>query len=185
MLTDCLYSDQLYFDRVHANVPIFNQSRYFARSRQTPCIRSPDYMLCLQYAMWSLAMAHSSQFESSRDLLYKETRQMLECLDMADDDLHPVRIEQIQAWLLVAFYELARASYRRASISAGRALRLVQLARLHEVDAGANSLDEEDPVVREERRRTFWVAYCLDRLLCMRNNDSLTLTEEAVSRPSR
>lgn len=142
-------------------------------------------MLCLQYAMWTLAMALSSQFESSRELLYNETRQMLEALDLADDDLQPVRIEQVQAWLLVSFYELARASYRRALISAGRAFRLVQLARLHEVDGPGNSVEEEDPVVREERRRTFWMAYSLDRLICMRSRCPLTLTEEVVRRPSQ
>ena len=129
-------------------------------------------------------MALSSQFESSRELLYMETRQMLETLDLADDGLQPVRIEQVQAWLLVAFYELARASYRRASISAGRAFRLVQLAHLHEIDSPGGSFDEGDAVATEERRRTFWVAYCLDRLICMRSRGPLTLTEEVVSRLS-
>ncbi|KAH6857085.1 fungal-specific transcription factor domain-containing protein [Chaetomium sp. MPI-CAGE-AT-0009] len=174
------HSDQLYFDRVHPNVPIFNQSRYFARARQNPCVEGPTNMLCLQYAMWTLAMALSSQFESSRELFYNQTRQMLEALDLADNDLQPVRIEQVQAWLLISFYELTRASYRRASISAGRAFRLVQLARLHEVDSHANSVEEEDPVVKEEERRTFWMAYSLDRLICMRSRCPLTLTEEVV-----
>jgi hypothetical protein len=141
-------------------------------------------MLCLQYAMWTLAMALSSQFESSREPLYSETRQMLEALDMSDGDHHPVPIEQVQAWLLVAFYELARASYRRASISAGRAFRLVQLARLHEVDGPSSAVEDEDPVAKEERRRTFWVAYCLDRLICMRSRCPITLTEEVVRRLS-
>lgn len=129
-------------------------------------------------------MALSSQFDSSRELLYMETRQMLEALDLVDDGLQPVRIEQVQAWLLVAFYELARASYRRASISAGRAFRLVQLAQLHEIDSPGNSFEEGDAVATEERRRTFWVAYCLDRLICMRSRVPLTLTEEVVSRLS-
>ncbi|SPQ24014.1 67ef6a81-3eb4-492e-b855-d8b226126aef [Thermothielavioides terrestris] len=173
--------DQLYFDRVHPNIPIFNHSRYFSRARQTSWADGPNYMLCLQHTMWTLAMALSSQFESSREMLYAETRQMLEALDMADDDLHPMRIEQVQAWLLIVFYELARSSYRRASISAGRAFRLVQLARLHEVDSPGNATeDEEDRVVKEERRRTFWVAYCLDRLISMRSRCPLTLTEEVV-----
>jgi hypothetical protein len=132
--------------------------------------------------MWTLAMALSSQFESSRELLYTETRQMLEALDLAEDDQQPVRIEQVQAWLLVSFYELARSSYRRASVSAGRAFRLVQLARLHEVDSPGKAAENEDPVVQEERRRTFWVAYCLDRLISMRSRCPLTLMEEVVSR---
>lgn len=128
--------------------------------------------------MWALAMALSSQFDSSRELLYNETRQMLEELDLTEDDTHSLRIEQVQAWLLVAYYEFARSNYRRASISAGRAFRLVQLARLHEVDSAEN---DEDPVVTEERRRTFWVAYCLDRLISMRGCWPLTLIEEVVS----
>lgn len=166
---------------MHPNVPIFNHSRYFARSRQNVCLDGPNYVLCLQYAMWTLAMALSSQFESSRELLYNETRQMLEGLDLVDDDMHPPHIEQVQAWLLIAYYEFARCSYRRASISAGRAFRLVQLARLHEVDTLEGSIEEEDAVLIEERRRTFWVAYCLDRLISMRNRGPLTLTEEVVS----
>lgn len=174
--------DQLYFDRVHPNVPIFNQSRYFARSRQAACGDVPNSVLCLQYAMWTLAMALSSQFESSRDMLYNETRQMLEALDLSEDDMHVVRIEQVQAWLLIALYEFARCNYRRAWVTAGRAFRLVQLARLHEVDSPENMLEDEDPVIREERRRTFWVAYSLDRLICIRNRCPLTLNEEVVGR---
>ncbi|KAL2259845.1 hypothetical protein VTK26DRAFT_6335 [Humicola hyalothermophila] len=172
--------DQLYFDRAHPNVPIFNHSRYFARSRENARLDGPKHMLCLQYAMWTLATALSSQFESSREQLYYETRQMLEGLELVDDDMHPPRIEQVQAWLLIAFYEFARSSYRRASISAGRAFRLVQLSRLHQVDAPDNLIEGEDSVVTEEKRRTFWVAYCLDRLICMQSRGPLTLTDEVI-----
>ncbi|KAK0715944.1 fungal-specific transcription factor domain-containing protein [Lasiosphaeris hirsuta] len=172
--------DQLYFDRVHPNVPIFNQSRYFAQSRQTVNVGGPNYKLCLQYAMWTLAMALSSQFETSRDHLYNETRHMLEVLDLSDDDMGTVRIEQVQAWLLIAYYEFARANYRRGWVSAGRAFRLVQLARLHEVDSPEGRFDNDDPVMVEERRRTFWVAYCLDRFICIRSRWPLTLAEEVI-----
>ncbi|KAK3898828.1 fungal-specific transcription factor domain-containing protein [Staphylotrichum tortipilum] len=172
--------DQLYFERVHPSLPIFNHTRYFAKARQTLSLDGPSPMLCLQHAMWTLAMALSSQFESSRELLYSETRHMLEVLDLADDDLQPVRIEHVQAWLLLAFYELTRASYRRASVSAGRAFRLVQLAQLNEVDRPGSQIEGEDAVATEERRRTFWVAYCLDRLICMRSRGPLTLTEELL-----
>ncbi|KAK4644198.1 hypothetical protein QC761_301980 [Podospora bellae-mahoneyi] len=172
--------DQLYFDRVHPNVPIFSQSRYFARSRQIAMMDGANYLLCLQYAMWTLAMSFSSQFESSRDLFYKETRHMLENLDLHEDDMNTVRVEQVQAWLLLAFYEFARCNYRRAWITAGRAFRLVQLARLHEVDISENAAECDDAVSREEKRRTFWVAYYLDRLLCIRNRRPLTLIEEMI-----
>ncbi|KAK0620713.1 fungal-specific transcription factor domain-containing protein [Immersiella caudata] len=173
--------DQLYFDRVHPNIPIFNQSRYLSQSRQ--CVTGDlvsSHKLCLQYAMWTLAMALSSQFESLRDTLYNETRQMLETLDLSEDDMGVVRIEQVQAWLLIAHYEFARANYRRGWVSAGRAFRLVQLAKLHEIDSPGNILDCEDPVLVEERRRTFWVAYCLDRFICMKSRWPLTLIEEVL-----
>ncbi|KAK4173466.1 fungal-specific transcription factor domain-containing protein [Triangularia setosa] len=172
--------DQLYFDRVHPNVPIFHQSRYFTRSRQISMIDGPNYLLCLQYAMWTLAMSFSSQFESSRDLFYNETRHMLETLDLDEDDMNTVRVEQVQAWILLAFYEFARCNYRRAWVTAGRAFRLVQLARLHEVDILENAAECDDLVSREEKRRTFWVAYYLDHLLCIRNRSPLTLIEEVI-----
>jgi hypothetical protein len=176
------HRDQLYFDRVHPSVPIFNQSRYFAQqTRHAGHGDIPDHKLCLQYAMWTLAMALSSQFEASRTPLYNETRQMLEALDMAEDDVARVRIEQVQAWLLIAFYEFSRVNFRRGWVSAGRAFRLVQLAKLHEIDSPGVGLDGGDPVLVEERRRTFWVAYCLDRLICMKSQWPLTLVEEVVS----
>ncbi len=84
---------------------------------------------------------------------------MLEVLDppppLAEDETQPVRVEHAQAWLLVAYYELARGGYRRASVSAGRAFRLVQMAGLHEVDRPGGVISEgEDGVVVEERRRS-------------------------------
>ncbi|KAK1779815.1 fungal-specific transcription factor domain-containing protein [Copromyces sp. CBS 386.78] len=178
--------DQLYFDRVHPNVPIFNQSRYFALSQQTPLTSAPNPRTCLQYAMWTLAMALSSQFESYRDTLYTETKQMLESLDMCENNHHshesPVCIEEIQAWLLLAFYEFSRTNYKRGWVTAGRAFRLVQLARLHEIDSPERTMLQqgEDPVVVEERRRTFWVAYCLDRFISLKNQWPLTLMEEVI-----
>ncbi|KAK3323349.1 fungal-specific transcription factor domain-containing protein, partial [Cercophora scortea] len=172
--------DQLYFDRVHPNMPIFNQSRYLSWSPHATSTGGSSHETCLQYAMWTLAMAQSSQFESVRDTLYHETRQMLETLDAAENEMGLVHIEQVQAWLLIAFYDFARCSYRRGWISAGRAFRLVQLARLHEVDCPENSVHEEDPVVVEERRRTFWVAYCLDRFISLKSHYSLTLVDEVI-----
>jgi hypothetical protein len=126
-------------------------------------------------------MALSSQFESLRNTLYNETRQMLETLDLSEDDMGVVRIEQVQAWLLIAHYEFTRVNFRRGWVSAGRAFRLVQLAKLHEIDSPGAFLEGEDPVLVEERRRTFWVAYCLDRFICMKSRWPLTLIEEVVS----
>ncbi|KAL8692798.1 MAG: hypothetical protein Q9218_002239 [Villophora microphyllina] len=93
---------------------------------------------------------------------------MLEALDLCDNDTALVHIEQAQAWILVTFYELLRTNSGRASLSAGRVFRLVQLLRLHEIDYPTDGTGQFDPfvgadwVATEEKRRTFWVAYCLD-----------------------
>ncbi|KAH8799820.1 fungal-specific transcription factor domain-containing protein [Xylogone sp. PMI_703] len=171
--------DQLYFDRAHAIVPILHKGRYFSWSKQ-PNI-SP-YGRCLRNAMWTLAISLSTQFQSVREMLYVETRQMLEALDLCDNSMEPVRIEQLQAWILITLYEFLRTDYRRGWISAGRVFRMVQLARLHEIDSGRDdiSMSKEDIILTEEKRRAFWVAYCLDRFISVRNGFPLTLTEDVV-----
>ncbi|KAK4184686.1 pyrimidine pathway regulatory protein 1 [Podospora australis] len=174
--------DQLYFERVHPTVPIFNQTRYISRSRQLHTADVPKHLLCLQSSMWTLAMAFSSQFDGIRNLVYRETRQTLEALDMEEVDMGSVRVEHVQAYLLLAFYEFARCQYRCAWITAGRAFRLVQLAKLHLLDSGEHAARDEDPISREEKRRTFWVAYCLDHLLSIRNRCPLTLVEGICTR---
>jgi hypothetical protein len=42
---------------------------------------------------------------------------------------------------------------------------------------------EDDDIGTEEKRRAFWVAYCLDRFISVQNGLPLTLNEEVVSTP--
>lgn len=131
-------------------------------------------------------MSHSSQFENMREILYNETRQMLEEGDLGDKNT--VLIEHLQAWILITYYEFLRSSYQRAWFSAGRVFRLVQLLRLYELDSPTRYFPvrsvrggENDEIETEEKRRAFWVAYCLDRLISVQNGLPLTLNEEVVS----
>lgn len=133
-------------------------------------------------------MSHSSQFENMREILYNETRQMLEEGDTGDQN--SVHIEHLQAWILITYYQFLRSSYQRAWFSAGRVFRLVQLLRLYELDSPTRYLPvlsfrggENDEIETEEKRRAFWVAYCLDRLISVQNGLPLTLNEEVVSAP--
>lgn len=139
---------------------------------------------CLQYAMWTMAMSLSAHFESMRETLYTETRQMLERLDLYENSMQNVDIEQAQAWILVTFYEFLRTNYRRGWISSGRVFRLVQLLKLHELEDQSTCIESEtlssSCIATEEKRRTFWVAYCLDRFVSVWNGWPLTLTEEVV-----
>ena len=140
-----------------------------------------EYRQCLQYAILTLASAFSTQFDSIRDGLYTKTRSMLDGLDLKDGDMTACQIEHIQAWILITFYEFTKTPYRRGWLSAGRVFRLVQLLRLYDVDNPKSNRDhEQDAIEKEEKRRVFWVAYCLDRLISVSNATPVTLSEEVV-----
>lgn len=128
--------------------------------------------------MWTMAAALSSQFHHLRDPLYHDTIEKL-AHSPTEDDVS--RLEHAQAWILIAVYELMQAPFQRAWISAGRAIRLVQLMRLNETDKVTDlDVDPETFVEKEERRRTFWMAFCLDRCSCVLEGLPLTLNEQEV-----
>ncbi|KAL2848388.1 fungal-specific transcription factor domain-containing protein [Aspergillus pseudoustus] len=170
--------DQLYFDRVHPIAPFLHQRRYFTWvSYELPSLARS----CLRSAMRTIAAAMSAQYRTLADGLYAETRGILSRLDGIE---RSPPIEQIQALLLLAHYELLRLEEATAMVTAGRCFRLIQLSRLHDTDAhdleGLPGQLNETFAVTEEKRRTFWVAYCFDRFLSSRHEWPLTLQEDAV-----
>ena len=66
--------------------------------------------------MWTMAMSLSAHFESMRETLYTETRQMLERLDLYENSMLDVDVEQAQAWILITCHEFLRTNYRRGWI---------------------------------------------------------------------
>nr|AGN71605.1 putative citrinin biosynthesis transcriptional activator CtnR [Monascus pilosus] len=176
--------DQLYFDRVHIFTPIIHQRRYLSWSKDA---HKNEARVCLQYAMWALAASFSAPFQHLRDALYRDARRMLDLLELSDGAMATYHVEQAQAWILVAIYEFMRMNYQVGWMSAGRSFRLVQLMRLYGID-GANSPTQELPqtssmewIETEEKRRTFWMAYTLDRFISMRDGWPLTLNEQVVT----
>lgn len=183
------HRDQLYFDRVHSFMPMIHRRQYNAWSKLGT---KSDIQVCLQHVMWTLAAALSAQYQHVCDLLYMKSRQALEIMDVNQDDTESIPVEQIQAWLLITVFEFLRTSYHRGCVSAGRSFRLIQLTRLYEVDLergeaaghrGASTTGfpgQTTWVDVEVRRRTFWCAYILDRLISLRKDCPLTLNEQSV-----
>ncbi|KAK8054266.1 hypothetical protein PG996_013567 [Apiospora saccharicola] len=172
--------DQLYFDRAYAFAPIV-QARYYRSWSQQP-VKSQQ-KTCLQHAMWTLASSLSSQFQVDGRRFYAKTRQLLHALE-SEESCHQISLEQAQAWTLVAIYELTCQDFHRGMMSAGRAFRLIQMMRLYELDApqrqgtpptmqlgqyqqGQLNLVQDDWVETETKRRTFWLAYTIDRFTSM------------------
>lgn len=178
-----LHRDQLYFDRVHPVVPCIHRARYLTLKRPSPLQGS---RASLSYAMWTLATALSLQYRDIQQSLYFSARRSLEQIKMSDAGMSLVSIELAQGWILIAIYEFINRYYHRAWMSAGRAIRLVQLMDLHQAVA-ASSHDESsveyphvDWTVVEESRRTFWMAFVLDRFVSGRHEWPLAMNEQAV-----
>jgi hypothetical protein len=155
-------------------MPILHQRRYFSWRDQSAKTEAQN---CLQYAMWTLAASVSAHYQNIGDSLYQYTRRGLDALDKKTTCFASPEIEQVQAWLLLALHEFMCVDFRRGWISAGRAFRLIQFNWLHETNTPELSLSQSDWVDTEQKRRTFWMAYCLDRFVSMRTGSPLTFSE--------
>ncbi|KAI1325192.1 putative Zn(II)2Cys6 transcription factor [Xylariaceae sp. FL0255] len=167
--------DQLFFDRAYIFAPIVQVHRY---RRWSKLPNKTKQQTCLQFAMWTLAASLSIQFHVSVRQLYGETIQLLHEIEL-EEPCHQISIEQAQARLFLAMYELTCEDFQRGLMSAGMAFRLVQMMRLYELDVpqSPSTLDKEqipvpsspslqvsnDWVDIETKRRTFWLAYTIDR----------------------
>ncbi|KAF3766615.1 hypothetical protein M406DRAFT_37614 [Cryphonectria parasitica EP155] len=180
-ITDLMKADltQIYFERAHPVAPMLNQSR-FMKLAQKPQSHERQ---CLQYAMWTLSITFSSQFGNIRDSMYSKTRAMLEDLNCNGSNMTTCHVEEIQARILLTLYELSKCTYRQAWLSSGHVFRLVQLARFYELDKEQSKKGKRssaEAMQHEEKRRTFWVAFCLDRFLSIGNNTPVTFTEQRI-----
>ncbi|KAL4934791.1 fungal-specific transcription factor domain-containing protein [Aspergillus oleicola] len=184
----------VYFDRVHPNIPFIHKLRYFDMLEQ--CAPS-ESQVCLQLAVQTAAAVSTAQTLKPSDTLYAEASAALENVKI-DGPIGrargaPVELEYIQAFLLIVYYEALRMPPHRYLLTAGRAFRLVQIARLHEVDLEtgretpsreecllATESEEEAFCRKEAQRRTFWAAYCFDRFFSIRHELPITLHDVAT-----
>ncbi len=137
-----------------------------------------------------LGAAFSSQMQALHRSLYLHAIQILENGEATEPD-GPHDIEHIQARVLLSVYEFMWLDDRKGWLSSGKCFRLLQYQRLYKIDSTEaeeqrqNSRDKDAWIRAEEQRRVFWMAYCLDRFISVRNDCPLTLTEHVVSRAVR
>jgi len=82
------------------------------------------------------------------------------------DESSIISLAHCQAWLLLSAFEAQNFWFTRASISCARAVRLSQILGLQTVDGvtlNQTLLEPRDWCEREERRRTMWTMFALDR----------------------
>ncbi|OGM39932.1 Zn(II)2Cys6 transcription factor [Aspergillus bombycis] len=153
--------DDLFFDRAYPFAPIIHQQRYYARAAHESGAREP--LTTLQYAMRTLAASMGSQFQGVLPLLYTHTCCLLDVWEQHMPN-EALPIEVVQARLLLVLYEILKSNPSKGWISAGRCFHLVHLLKLDQID-NPNTWQTSSLswVEIEERRRTFWTAYALDR----------------------
>ncbi|KAI0109238.1 fungal-specific transcription factor domain-containing protein [Nemania sp. FL0031] len=171
--------DQLYFDRVDSCMPIIHQGRYSSWARQTTKTRQ---QLGLQYTLWTAAAAASAHYQGMGDSLYHEARRLIRDPEEGLTSPTTTEIEHVQAWLLLAIHELMFIDFRRGWISAGRAFRLIQLDWARYTNDLGSECASAQWIEAEQRRRTFWMAYCLDRFMSLRSGSPPTFSEQNIIR---
>ena len=157
--------NQAYFDKVHPSLPMIHRPRFYAAMNLAPHMRPP---VCLRYAMWCNAAAVSDKFDPLAEHFYYRARKYIQQDEMKGHGESLITVAHCQTWVLLATHEFKLMYFPRAWMSAGRACRLALMMGLHRLDGAGLDVKQclappRDWTEREERRRTFWMSFCVDR----------------------
>ncbi|KAL2122554.1 hypothetical protein VTJ04DRAFT_3009 [Mycothermus thermophilus] len=173
---------QIYFEKIHPSVPMIHKYRYLAAMNLAHTQRPP---VCLRYAMWTLACSVSDKFYTLKDLFYARARKYLESDYIKGYGEHMISLAHAQTHVLLAMYEFKWMYFPRAWMSTGSAVRLAQMISLHRLDGAGLDVKQclpppRDWTEREERRRTFWMAFTLDRFASIGTGWPMTIDEKDI-----
>lgn len=183
--TDVLmnFRHEVYFRQIHTSMPMIHKYRYRASMNLAPHMRPP---VCLRYAMWCAAASVSEKYYNHQEIFYRRARKYAESDEMKGQGEAFVSVGHAQCWAILASYEFKMMYFPRAWMSAGRAVRLCQMMGLNRLDGLGLDVKQTIPsprdwTDREERRRTFWMAYCIDRYASIGTGWPMTIDEKDVS----
>ncbi|KAH1490925.1 hypothetical protein KXV92_001300 [Aspergillus fumigatus] len=157
--------NQIYFDKVHPSLPFLHRPRHLAAMNLAYNIRPA---VCLQYMTWCHAASVSDKYSNLHALFYQRARKYAELDEMKGFGESIVTLAHCQTWLLISTYEFKMMYFPRAWLSSGKATRLALMMGLNRLDGLGPEVKQSLPPPRdwtekEERRRTFWMAFCIDR----------------------
>ncbi|KAL9609222.1 MAG: hypothetical protein Q9167_006000 [Letrouitia subvulpina] len=141
--------------------------------------------VCLRYAMWCLASSVSDRYFSHQEIFYRRARKYAEVDEMKGQGESFVSIAHCQTWSIIATYEFKMMFFPRAWASVGRAVRLAMMMGLNRLDGVGMDIKQcipppSDWTEREQRRRTFWMAYCVDRYASMGTGWPMAIDEKDI-----
>ncbi|KAI2629375.1 fungal-specific transcription factor [Xylaria nigripes] len=173
---------QVFFEKVHPSLPMIHKFRYLAAMSLAPNQRPP---VALRYAIWTLACSVTDKYKDLTDLFYKRSRKYVETDAIKGFGEHLITIAHCQTHVLLASYEFKMMYFPRAWMSTGAAVRLAQMVGLHRIDGNGLEVKQCLPPPRdwtetEERRRTFWMAFCQDRYASIGTGWPMTIDERDI-----
>ncbi|KAF4971158.1 hypothetical protein FZEAL_9912 [Fusarium zealandicum] len=173
---------QIYFDKVHPSLPMIHKYRYLAAMNLAPNQRPP---VCLRYAMWTLSCTILDKYADLKDLFYRRARKYVEADYIKGYGEHMITIAHCQTHILLSAYEMKMMYFPRAWVNTGSAIRLAQMTGLHRLDGTGLDVKQclappKDWTEREERRRTFWMAFCQDRYTSIGTGWPMTIDERDI-----
>lgn len=166
---------------------MIHRRRFLAAMNLAPHLRPP---VSLRYAMWCMAASVTDKYLELQHHFYQRARKYAEADEMKGHGEHMISIAQSQCWTLIATYEFKLMYFPRAWMSTGRGIRLAQMMGLHRLDGVGLDVKQcipppRDWTEREERRRTFWMAFCSDRYASIGTGWPVVIEEKDVrSRPT-
>ncbi|KAK9237542.1 hypothetical protein V1525DRAFT_432612 [Lipomyces kononenkoae] len=170
----------IYFEGQHVYLPMIHRPRYMASLNYPPNLQPPLY---LRYAIWTLAASMSSKYRPYAAVFYSRARKYLEQVQMRGYGESIVVLPFTQAWILVSMYEYKVMYFPRAWLSSGIASRSALMLQTNKLDSATPSAGKQclpppaDFIELEERRRTFWGAFCADRYASVGTGWPLTIDE--------
>ncbi|KAI5919257.1 fungal-specific transcription factor domain-containing protein [Camillea tinctor] len=173
---------QMYFEKIHPSLPMIHKLRYLAAMNLAPNQRPP---VALRYAIWTLACSLTDKYGNLKDLFYQRARKYIEADYIKGYGEHLISVAHCQTHILLASYEFKMMYFPRAWMSTGSAVRLAQMMGLHRLDGSGLDVKQclpppRDWTEREERRRTFWMAFCQDRYASIGTGWPMTVDERDI-----
>ncbi|KAB2101599.1 hypothetical protein AG0111_0g10293 [Alternaria gaisen] len=179
-IMDDLY--QIYFSKLHLSMPIIHRPRFMAALNLAPHMRPP---VCLRYIIWTLAASITDKYDALHEHFYQRARKYAQADEMKGHGESTITLAHCQTWVLVTTYEFRQMYFPRAWLSAGRGARLAQMMQLHRLDGVGLDVKQclappKDWTEREERRRTFWLTFCIDRYASIGTGWPMTYDEKDI-----
>ncbi|KAK0369145.1 binuclear zinc transcription factor [Colletotrichum limetticola] len=156
-----------YFEKWQYAAPMLHPTRYTMSLYLPPHMQPP---MCLQYIVMASGAEVAKTHRQLAMPFYHRAKAYVEADEMRGDGQFFATVAHAQCWTLIANFEAQQLYFAQASMSLCRAIRIGQMLGLHRVDGeGVDAMSllppPQDWSEAEERRRTWWVIYCSDRLV--------------------